>query len=144
MMRLLLHFDMVPSAVCYGLGNESLRVGPAVSVPQARCSLFMLTEALQGCSYALVTPRSVAGHAGRNIHALDPYRMPSQAALERGNAVGAAILQAHRDANGGAWPETVAVSMLAPDGPGLIMYTLRGKVVFHCSSWFVVPLPSHA
>ena len=47
--------------------------------------------------------------AGRNIHALDPYRMPSQAALERGSAVARDILDGHRDTNGGAWPETVAV-----------------------------------
>ena len=46
---------------------------------------------------------------GRNIHALDPYRMPGQAALERGGAAGQGILQAHRDANNGAYPETVAV-----------------------------------
>ncbi len=39
--------------------------------------------------------------------------MPSQAALERGSQVAAAILQAHRDANGGAWPETVAVGDLS-------------------------------
>ncbi len=49
------------------------------------------------------------GVAGRNIHALDPYRMPSQAALERGSAVAKDILDGHREANGGAWPETVAV-----------------------------------
>lgn len=47
--------------------------------------------------------------AGRNIHALDPYRMPSQAALERGRAAAEGILKAHRDANNGAYPETVAV-----------------------------------
>lgn len=49
--------------------------------------------------------------AGRNIHALDPYRMPSPAALQRGAAAGEAILEAHRAANGGAWPETVAVNL---------------------------------
>jgi magnesium chelatase subunit H len=46
---------------------------------------------------------------GRNIHALDPYRMPSQAALERGTAVAKDILDSHKEFNGGAWPETVAV-----------------------------------
>ena len=54
--------------------------------------------------------RVMAFVTGRNIHALDPYRMPSQAALERGTAVAAAILEAHRKANAGAWPETVSVS----------------------------------
>ena len=47
--------------------------------------------------------------AGRNIHALDPYRMPSAAALQRGTAVAEAILESHRKANAGAWPETVSV-----------------------------------
>ena len=36
--------------------------------------------------------------------------MPSQAALERGAAAGQGILRAHRDANRGTYPETVAVS----------------------------------
>ena len=51
--------------------------------------------------------------SGRNIHALDPYRMPSQAALERGRAAAEGILKAHRDANAGAYPETVAVGPCA-------------------------------
>ena len=50
--------------------------------------------------------------AGRNIHAMDPYRMPSQAALARGQAVGQGIIEAHQAANGGKLPETVAVSAL--------------------------------
>ncbi|KAL3147924.1 Magnesium chelatase, variant 2 [Trebouxia sp. C0010 RCD-2024] len=52
---------------------------------------------------------------GRNIHALDPYRMPSQAALERGAAAAQAILKAHRDANNGTYPETVAVNLWGLD-----------------------------
>jgi len=36
--------------------------------------------------------------------------MPSQAALERGAAAGKGILKAHRDANHGTYPQTVAVS----------------------------------
>eukprot|EP00798_Chlamydomonas_sp_ICE-L_P015477 gene15477-21563_t len=35
----------------------------------------------------------------RNIHALDPYRMPSPAAEERGSAAAKAIIEAHREAN---------------------------------------------
>ena len=49
---------------------------------------------------------------GRNIHALDPYRMPSQAALERGAAAAKGTLKAHRDANHGTYPETVAVRLV--------------------------------
>ena len=52
---------------------------------------------------------------GRNIHALDPYRMPSAAALARGSAAADAILAAHRAANDGAWPETVAVNLWGLD-----------------------------
>ncbi|KAK9811539.1 hypothetical protein WJX72_005618 [[Myrmecia] bisecta] len=52
---------------------------------------------------------------GRNIHALDPYRMPSPAALERGTAVAQAILDSHRAANEGAYPETVAVNLWGLD-----------------------------
>lgn len=52
---------------------------------------------------------------GRNIHALDPYRMPGIAAQERGAAAGAAIVKAHREANGGAYPETVAINLWGLD-----------------------------
>lgn len=52
--------------------------------------------------------------AGRNIHALDPYRMPSIAALERGMDAGRQIVQAHRDANSGSYPETVRTSRPYP------------------------------
>jgi magnesium chelatase subunit H len=33
---------------------------------------------------------------GRNIHALDPYRMPGIAALDRGTKAAEAILQVHK------------------------------------------------
>lgn len=52
---------------------------------------------------------------GRNIHALDPYRMPSPAAMQRGAEAAEAILKAHRAANDGAWPETVAVNLWGLD-----------------------------
>ena len=39
---------------------------------------------------------------GRNIHALDPYRMPSPAAMQRGAAAAQAILDAHAATNNGA------------------------------------------
>ncbi|PNH01730.1 Magnesium-chelatase subunit H [Tetrabaena socialis] len=60
---------------------------------------------------------------GRNIHALDPYRMPSPAAMARGSAVAAAVLQQHLDAavaGGdaaavGRLPETVAVNLWGLD-----------------------------
>lgn len=52
---------------------------------------------------------------GRNIHALDPYRMPSTAAMTRGTEAAEAILDAHRQSNQGALPETVAVNLWGLD-----------------------------
>ncbi|KAG1670953.1 hypothetical protein FOA52_011388 [Chlamydomonas sp. UWO 241] len=52
---------------------------------------------------------------GRNIHALDPYRMPSAAARARGADVARDILEQHKAVNGGALPETVAVNLWGLD-----------------------------
>ena len=52
---------------------------------------------------------------GRNIHALDPYRMPSPGAMARGRAIALRILEKHRAENDGAWPETVAVMLWGLD-----------------------------
>lgn len=65
---------------------------------------------------------------GRNIHALDPYRMPSPAAMERGAAAANAILDAHRAANDGAWPETVAVNLWGLDAIKTKVSTWAGTV----------------
>jgi hypothetical protein len=69
---------------------------------------------------------------GRNIHALDPYRMPSPAAMERGAAIAEAILAQHQKsaaAQGGEgaqgqWPETVAVNLWGLDA---IKTKVRGR-----------------
>ncbi|WP_421654427.1 magnesium chelatase subunit H [Leptothermofonsia sp. ETS-13] len=52
---------------------------------------------------------------GRNIHALDPYRMPSPAAYERGREIARKILAQHQADHGGAYPETVAVMLWGLD-----------------------------
>ena len=52
---------------------------------------------------------------GRNIYALDPYRMPGPSAMIRGTAAAEAILDAHRAANDGAYPETVSVALWGLD-----------------------------
>jgi magnesium chelatase subunit H len=52
---------------------------------------------------------------GRNIHALDPYRMPSPGAMVRGREIAQRILEQHRAQNNGAWPETVAVMLWGLD-----------------------------
>jgi magnesium chelatase subunit H len=44
---------------------------------------------------------------GRNIHALDPYRMPSALAWARGSRAAEEIIEQHKSSNNGAFPETV-------------------------------------
>ncbi len=51
---------------------------------------------------------------GRNIHALDPYRMPSPGAMARGRTIARRILERHREEHGD-WPETVAVMLWGLD-----------------------------
>ena len=51
---------------------------------------------------------------GRNIHALDPYRMPSPAAFERGSAIAQQIIAQHLEEQG-TYPETVAVMLWGLD-----------------------------
>ncbi|MDV3347256.1 magnesium chelatase subunit H [Leptothoe sp. LEGE 181152] len=51
---------------------------------------------------------------GRNIHALDPYRMPSPAAYERGRAIGRKLI-AQNVEDSGEYPETVAVMLWGLD-----------------------------
>lgn len=59
---------------------------------------------------------------GRNIHALDPYRMPSAGAWARGQLAAKEILRQHMEANNGEYPETVAVTLW-----GLDAIKTRGK-----------------
>ena len=58
----------------------------------------------------------------RNIHALDPYRMPSAGAWARGERAAQEIIRQHLQANDGAYPETVAVALW-----GLDTIKTRGK-----------------
>ncbi len=51
---------------------------------------------------------------GRNIHALDPYRMPSPAAYERGREIARKIIAQSLEENG-HYPETVAVMLWGLD-----------------------------
>ncbi|MCA1992108.1 MAG: cobaltochelatase subunit CobN, partial [Coleofasciculus sp. S288] len=51
---------------------------------------------------------------GRNIHALDPYRMPSPAAYERGREIAQKIIVQHVQEHG-EYPETVAVMLWGLD-----------------------------
>ena len=51
---------------------------------------------------------------GRNIHALDPYRMPSPAAYERGRQIARQLIAQHWDEHG-TFPETVAIMLWGLD-----------------------------
>jgi magnesium chelatase subunit H len=51
---------------------------------------------------------------GRNIHALDPYRMPTPAAYERGREIAQKIIAQHLQEHG-EYPETVAVMLWGLD-----------------------------
>jgi magnesium chelatase subunit H len=82
-----------------------------------------LTNLLRGLNGEFIPPapggdllRDGAGvlPTGRNIHALDPYRMPSPAAYERGREIARKIIEQHLDEHG-AYPETVAVMLWGLD-----------------------------
>ena len=82
-----------------------------------------LTNLLRGLNgeYILPAPggdllRDGAGvlPTGRNIHALDPYRMPSAAAYARGREIGQKIIAQHLQEYG-KYPETVAVMLWGLD-----------------------------
>lgn len=45
---------------------------------------------------------------GRNIHAIDPWRIPSELAFVRGAQIADAVLARHLEENNGAYPETIA------------------------------------
>jgi magnesium chelatase subunit H len=53
--------------------------------------------------------------SGRNIHGIDPWRLPTDLALERGRRTAEALLERHRAAHDGAWPRTVAQALWAMD-----------------------------
>jgi magnesium chelatase subunit H len=61
--------------------------------------------------------RSGAGAlpSGRNIHGIDPWRLPSDGALARGAAMAEALIVRHGAANGGAYPQTVGLALWALD-----------------------------
>ena len=52
--------------------------------------------------------------SGRNIHGIDPWRLPTDLALERGRRMAELLIERHRAAHG-AWPRTVAQALWAMD-----------------------------
>jgi len=82
-----------------------------------------LTNLLRGLNGEYIPPapggdllRDGAGvlPTGRNIHALDPYRMPSPAAYQRGREIAKKIIAQHLDEHD-KYPETVAVMLWGLD-----------------------------
>lgn len=96
--------------------------GRAIRAGLARCDeeLTALVSALEG---RFVKPAfgadpvragAAALPSGRNIHGIDPWRLPSDAALQRGRQVADVLLARHRSEHG-QWPQTVAQSIWAMD-----------------------------
>lgn len=52
---------------------------------------------------------------GKNIHALDPQSIPTQAALKSAAIVVDRLLARQRDENGGMYPETIALVLWGTD-----------------------------
>lgn len=82
-----------------------------------------LTNLLRGLNGEYIPPapggdllRDGAGvlPTGRNIHALDPYRMPSPGAYARGKEIAKKIISEHLEEKG-VYPETVAVMLWGLD-----------------------------
>ncbi|NTW57443.1 MAG: magnesium chelatase subunit H [Chlorobiaceae bacterium] len=46
--------------------------------------------------------------SGRNIHSIDPWRIPSELAFKRGTLIADSIIKKHLDENDGQYPETIA------------------------------------
>lgn len=84
--------------------------------------LHSLTKALRG-EYVLPAPGGDIIRdgqqilpTGRNIHALDPYRIPSPTALERGRKAAELIIESHqKSSKDGRYPETVSVNLWGLD-----------------------------
>jgi magnesium chelatase subunit H len=97
--------------------------GRGVLGGMARCGeeLDALVHALEGGyirpAYGADPVRAGAAAlpSGRNIHGIDPWRLPTDLALERGRRTAEALLERHRAAHDGAWPRTVAQALWAMD-----------------------------
>ncbi len=107
----------------FGEENEPHREEEKLITDLLMQSTDELTNLLRGLNGEYIPPapggdllRDGAGvlPTGRNIHALDPYRMPSPAAYQRGREIAQKIIAQHLDEYG-TYPETVAVMLWGLD-----------------------------
>ncbi|MCT7950248.1 magnesium chelatase subunit H [Ancylothrix sp. C2] len=107
--------------------SEKMPVSPEKEVSQIKDLLMQttdeITNLLRGLNGEYIPPapggdllRDGPGvlPTGRNIHALDPYRMPSPAAYERGREIAKKIISQQLKETG-KYPETVAVMLWGLD-----------------------------
>ncbi len=119
--------------------EDPARVWGAVPPPPAELAQFMnegrgillgmsrCTEELDAVVHALeggyirpaygadpVRGGAAALPSGRNIHGIDPWRLPTDLALERGRRMADLLIERHRAAHG-TWPRTVAQALWAMD-----------------------------
>jgi magnesium chelatase subunit H len=64
---------------------------------------------------------------GRNMHAVDPWRLPTETAWVRGAAIADRLIARHQEENDGAYPETIAQVLW-----GLDTIKTRGEAVSAC------------
>ncbi|HBE20026.1 MAG TPA: magnesium chelatase subunit H [Cyanobacteria bacterium UBA11367] len=112
------------STISSQIDNSSVAQSPAQAIAKLLAqNTDELTNLLRGLNGEYIPPapggdllRDGAGvlPTGRNIHALDPYRMPSPAAYERGKEIAQKIIAQHLQENG-EYPETIAVMLWGLD-----------------------------
>lgn len=117
--------DEIVDAIAQGQSVESSdRINEAIQIRDLlNQNTDELTNLLRGLNGEYIPPapggdllRDGIGvlPTGRNIHALDPYRMPSPAAYERGREIAKKIIAQHLKEHG-TYPETVAVMLWGLD-----------------------------
>ena len=101
---------------------QFIQEGRGIVTGMARCGeeLDAVMHALDGGyirpAYGADPVRSGAGAlpSGRNIHGIDPWRLPSDTALERGRRMAEILVRQHHDKHG-EYPRTVAQTLWAMD-----------------------------
>lgn len=112
-----------PKAERLLIGSLQNLQAESVSVDNLEAANVQLTNLLRGVNSEYIPPdlggellRDGSGFlpTGRNIHAVDFYRMPSPTACARGKAIAQQILSQHLNEHG-SYPETVAIMLWGLD-----------------------------